>query len=55
MNLVEGLQLLYNDCAGGDKQQSGVDTEVGVTDDIASRKKEAKQWIENWRRETGGK
>ena len=39
--------------AGGSAPSTG-GSEGGVSDAIAARKKEAKQWIEEWRKETGG-
>lgn len=38
----------------GSNSSKGSDT-TDVKDDIASRKKEAQQWISEWREATGGK
>ena len=41
--------------SGSSSPPSTGGSEGGVKDDIVARKKEARQWIEEWRKETGGK
>ena len=49
---AKSLQLAL---AGAEGNSSKGSEETSVKDDIAARKKDAQEWITEWRQETGGK